>query len=221
MYTDEEIKNIFNGHILNKDYFERYVNIYKYYKTHDCDSDKFAHHHFYPVNYTRELLKRKNRYWTIEEHDNQYDIENNIVKIPIKWHVIAHFCLAMASLRTDDINSFYTLIGNFDKNIYLYSFDEVQEIAQLVEENSQPNMIEHYLTQKERKDMYKQTAKEYKEKYILEHKEEIKQKKQEYKNKLKEYNEQWKKEHKEEIDEIKRKQKEFMKKLKENYKKSK
>lgn len=195
MYTDEQIKDMFYEYIKDYDYFTRYTNIYKYYKTNDCESNKYNFHHFVPCNFTKESLQEKNRYHTIEKHDELYDIKDNVVKLPIKWHVIAHYCLAMATLREDDINSFFTLIGDYSKPIEKYTFNDVQTLAQLVEENALPNTIDHYVTQSERKEMYKVQQKEYKEKWKEEHKEEIeerkrkqreyaKQKKQEYKNYL-------------------------------------
>ena len=195
MYTDLQIKDIFDGYIYDKDYFERYVSIYKYYKTHDCESDRYNFHHFFPCNYTKEILERKNRYWTIEEHDKIYSIEDNIVKLPVKWHVIAHFCLAMATNRKDDINSFYTLVGDYNKDIYSYKFDDVQDLAQLVEENATPNTIDHYVTQSERKEMYKEQQKSYREQWKEEHKDEIEERKKQQREYAKKMREEWKKNH--------------------------
>ena len=220
MYTDEQIEQFFGKHIKNKNYFGTYVAIYKYFMENETDSNRFNHHHFVPCNITKESLQEKNRYHTIEKHDKLFDIKDNVVKLPIKWHVIAHYCLAMATLREDDINSFFTLVGDYSKPIQNYTFDDVQNLAQLVEENAQSNSIDHYITLSERKELYKQTAKDNKEKYIEEHKEEIEQKKEEFKQKQKENRELWKKEHADEIEERKRKQREYAKKMREEFKKN-
>ena len=194
MYTDEQIEQFFNKYIKNKNYFGTYVAIYKYFMENETDSDRFNHHHFVPCNITKESLQEKNRYHTIETHDKLFDIKDNIVKLPIKWHVIAHYCLAMATLREDDINSFFTLVGDYSKPIQNYTFDDVQNLAQLVEENATPNSIDHYVTQHERKEMYKEQQKVYKE--------------------------QWKKDHIDEIEERKRQQREYAKKMREEFKKN-
>jgi len=194
MYTDEQIEQFFDKYIKNKNYFGTYVAIYKYFMENETDSNKFNHHHFVPCNITKESLQEKNRYHTIEKHDKLFDIKDNVVKLPIKWHVIAHYCLAMATLREDDINSFFTLIGDYSKPIQNYTFDDVQNLAQLVEENATPNSINYYVTQSERKELYKEQQKEYKKK--------------------------WEEEHKDEIEERKRKQKEYAKKMREEFKKN-
>ena len=123
MYTDEQIEQFFGKHIKNKNYFGTYVAIYKYFMENETDCDRFNHHHFVPCNITKESLQEKNRYHTIEKHDKLFDVKDNVVKLPIKWHVIAHYCLAMATLREDDINSFFTLVGDYSKPIQNYTFD--------------------------------------------------------------------------------------------------
>ena len=194
MYTDEQIEQFFGKYIKNKNYFGTYVAIYKYFMENKTDSNRFNHHHFVPCNITKESLQEKNRYNTIEKHDKLFDIKDNVVKLPIKWHVIAHYCLAMATLREDDINSFFTLVGDYSKPIQNYTFDDVQTLAQLVEENATPNSIDYYVTQSERKEMYREQQKEYKKK--------------------------WKEERKDEIEERKRKQREYAKKMREEFKKN-
>ena len=194
MYTDEQIEQFFGKYIKNKNYFGTYVAIYKYFMENKTDSNRFNHHHFVPCNITKESLQEKNRYHTIEKHDKLFDVKDNVVKLPIKWHVIAHYCLAMATLREDDINSFFTLVGDYSKPIQNYTFDDVQNLAQLVEENATPNSIDHYVTQSERKEMYKEQQKEYKKK--------------------------WEEEHADEIEERKRKQHEYAKKMREEFKKN-
>lgn len=220
MYTDEEIEQFFNKYIKDRNYFETYVAIYKYFMKNETDSDKFNSHHFIPCNFTKELLQEKNRYHAIEKHDELFDVKDNVVKLPIKWHIIAHYCLAMATLREDDVNSFFTLIKDYSKKINDYTFDDVQSLAQTIEENSIPNTIDHYLTQSERKDLYKQTMKENKKRYEEEHKEEIELRKLEMKQKQKENLKKWKEEHKEEIElrklEMKQKQKEYLNKIRKN-----
>lgn len=194
MYTDKQIEQFFGKYIKNKNYFGTYVAIYKYFMENETDSNRFNHHHFVPCNITKESLQEKNRYHTIEKHDKLFDVKDNVVKLPIKWHVIAHYCLAMATLREDDINSFFTLVGDYSKPIQNYTFDDVQNLAQLVEENATPNSIDHYVTQSERKEMYKEQQKEYKKK--------------------------WEEEHADEIEERKRKQREYAKKMREEFKKN-
>ena len=198
MYTDEQIEQMFGKYIKNEYYFKTYVNIYRYFMENETDCDKFNHHHFYP-SFLRKIENQdnvlKNRYHTIEKLDKEYDIKDNVVKLPIRWHVISHYCLGMTLQTTDAINSFFTLVDDYSKPIEEYTFNDVQTLAQLVEENALPNTIDCYVTQSERKEMYKVQQKEYKEKWKEEHKEEIeerkrkqreyaKQKRQEYKNYL-------------------------------------
>lgn len=193
-FTDEQIEKFFEKYIINKNYFATYIAIYKYYKENETiNCDKFNHHHFVPINYGKEILNEKNRYHTIEKHDEIFNIKDNVVKLPIKWHVIAHYCLAMATLREDDVNSFFTLVGDYSKPIKSYTFDDVLELAQLIEENAEPNKIDHYMTLSEHKEYYKQKQKEYNKRWIEEHKEEIERKKREYKEKQKEYRKKFRK----------------------------
>jgi hypothetical protein len=218
MYNDEEIEKLFENHIVDETYFKKYVDIYKYFKINETKDDRFNFHHFFPVNYGKEILNEKNRYHTIKKHDEFYAIENNVVKLPIKWHIIAHYILAKATFRKDDINSFFTLIGNYDRNIESYSFNEVESLAELIEENSEPNQTEHYMTQSETKEYLKQKQKDYMEDWAEKHEEEILRNEEFIKQKRKESQKKWKEEHKDEIEERKRQQREYAKQMRAKYK---
>ena len=86
----------------------------------------------------------------------------------------------------------YTLINDYSRNINSYTLEEVKELGRLLEENTLPNTIDHYITQSERKEMYKQQQKEYKEKWKEEHKEEIELYKQKQKEYARQKRQEWK-----------------------------
>ena len=200
MYTDEQIDELFKNKIPqdkeSQAYFSAYVNIYKCSFTRPTKLDKYNFHHLYCSFLAKSDWGEKNRYHTIERLDEFYKPNNNICKLRILYHVIAHWCLGMALRNTpfeiDARNAFFTLVGDYSRNIESYTFDEVKELGRLVEENAEPNKIDHYVTQNERKEMYKEQWKAYKEK--------------------------WKEEHKDEIEERKRQQREYAKQMRAKYK---
>jgi hypothetical protein len=223
MYTDEQIEELFKNkyNLFDpqcKQYLDAYINIYKQSFINPCQSDKYNFHHFFPSFIYKQIIGEKNRYHTIEKLDEMYKPNDNVCKLRILYHILAHYYLAMALKGTmyefDANNVFFTLIGDYSRKIETYTFDEVKEIGRLIEENALPNQIDHYVTQSERKELCKQSVKENKEKYMEEHKDEIEQKKLEFKQKQKEYKKQWEERHKEEIEERKRKQKEYIKNIK-------
>ena len=200
MYTDEQIDELFKNKIPqdkeSQTYFNAYINIYKCSFTRPTKSDKYNFHHLYCSFLAKSDWGEKNRYHTIERLDEVYKPNDNVCKLRILYHIIAHWCLGMALRNTmfaqDARNAFFTLVGDYSRNIESYTFDEVKELGRLVEENSEPNQIDHYVTQNERKDMYKEQQKAYKEK--------------------------WKEEHKDEIEERKRQQREYAKQMRMKYK---
>ena len=227
MYTDEQINDMFKDKYNTidpkcKEYFDAYVNIYKQSFIQPVKSDKFHHHHFMPSFIYKQEIGSKNRYHTIEKLDEIYKPKDNVCKLRILYHVLAHYYFAMCMKGTvyefDSNNAFFTLIGDYSRELNSYTFEEVKEIGRLVEENSLPNTIDHYVTLSERKELYKQTAKENKENFEKEHKEEIEQRKLENKQKQKEYKNKWNEEHKEEIEKRKQEYKEYMKKKRQEYK---
>ena len=201
MYTDEQINELFKNKIPqdkeSQAYFSAYINIYKCSFTRPTKSDKYNFHHLYCSFLAKFDWGEKNRYHTIERLDEFYKPNDNVCKLRILYHVIAHWCLGMALRNTpfeiDARNAFFTLVDDYSRNIESYTFDEVKELGRLVEENTEPNKIDHYVTQSERKEMYKEQQKEYKKK--------------------------WKEEHADEIEERKRKQHEYAKKMREEFKK--
>ena len=231
MYTDEQINEMFKNKynmidVHCKQYFNTYVNIYKQSFLNPCKSDKYNHHHFYCsflYKWDDPTIEKKNRYHTIEKLDETYLPNDNVCKLRILYHVLAHYYLAMSMRGTvyefDANKAFYTLIGDYSKNINDYTLDEVKELGRLIEENTVPNAVDHYLTVAERKEYGKKIFNEIKEKYEQDNKEEIEQKKQEFKQKQKENREQWKKEHADEIEERKKQQREYAKKMREEFKK--
>lgn len=203
MYTDEQITEMFKDKYNTidsqcKEYLDAYINIYKQSFIRPCESDKFNHHHFFPSFIFKQLIGEKNRYHTIEKLDESYKPCDNVCKLRILYHVLAHYYLALAMKGTvyefDANNAFYKLVGNYLKNINDYTLEEVKELGKLIEENAQPNSIDHYVTQSERKELYKEQQKEYKKK--------------------------WEEEHADEIEERKRKQREYAKKMREEFKKN-
>lgn len=205
-----------------KEYLDAYINIYKQSFINPCKSDKFHHHHLFPSFIYKQMIGEKNRYHTIEKLDETFKPSDNVCKLRILYHVLAHYYLAKSMTgtvyETDASNAFFTLIGDYSKPLNSYTLDEVKELGRLIEENTEPNRIENYITQSERKEMYKQTSKENKERYEEEHKEEIEQKKKEFKRKQKESQEKWKEKHKNEIEERKYKQREYAKEMRAKYK---
>lgn len=203
MYTDEQINNLFENRYNKfdphcKQYLDAYINIYKQSFAHPCESDKFNHHHFFPSFIYKQLIGEKNRYHTIEKLDEAYSPNDNVCKLRILYHVLAHWYLGMALRGTvyefDAKNAFFTLINNYSRPIESYTMEEVVGLGRLIEENAEPNQIDHYVTQSERKEMYKEQQKAYKEKL--------------------------KEEHKDEIEERKRQQREYAKKMREEFKKN-
>ena len=200
MYSNEQITEMFKDKIpqdkQSQSYFRAYVNIYKLSFTRPTQSDKYNHHHFYPSFLYKADLNEKNRYNTIEKLDEKYNPQDNTCKLRIMYHAMAHYYLAMCLRNTkfalDSRNAFFTLIGDYSRNLESYTFEEVKDLGRLIEENTQPNQIDHYVTQTERKEYYKQKQKEYKE--------------------------QWKEEHKDEIEERKRQQREYAKQMRNKYK---
>ena len=225
MYTDEQIDELFKNKIPqdkeSQAYFSAYVNIYKCSFIRPTKSDKYNFHHLYCSFLAKSDWGEKNRYHTIERLDEIYKPNDNICKLRILYHVIAHWCLGMALRNTpfeiDARNAFYTLIGNYSKNIESYTFDEVKELGRLIEENSEPNQIDHYMTQSETKEYFKQKQKDYMEDWEEKHEEEILRNKEFMKQKRKESQEKWKEEHKDEIEERKRQQREYAKKMRAKY----
>lgn len=202
MYTDERINEIFKDKYNTidpqcKEYLDAYINIYKQSFINPCKSDKFHHHHFFPSFIYKQMIGEKNRYHTIEKLDEFYKPNDNVCKLRILYHVLAHYYLAMAFKGTvyefDANNAFCTLINDYSRPLSSYTLEEIKEIGRLIEENAEPNQIDHYVTQSERKEYFKQ--------------------------KQKEYVENWKKEHEEEIKERQRKQREYAKQMREKYKK--
>ena len=202
MYTDEQINEMFKDkyNLFDpqcKQYLDAYINIYKQSFINTCKSDKFHMHHFFPSFIYKQMIGEKNRYHTIEKLDEAYSPNDNVCKLRILYHVLSHYYLAKAMKGTvyefDANNAFYTLVNDYSKNIDSYTYEEVNEIGRLIEENAELNQIDHYVTQSERKEMYKEQQKVYKEK--------------------------WKEEHKDEIEERKHQQREYAKKMREEFKK--
>ena len=201
MYTDDRIDVMFfdkinQSNLECKQYLDAYINIYKQSFINPCKSDKFHHHHLFPSFIYKQMIGEKNRYHTIEKLDETFKPNDNVCKLRILYHVLAHYYLAMALRGTiyeyDSLNAFCTLINDYSRPLSSYTLEEIKEIGRLIEENAEPNKIDHYVTQSERKEMYKEQQKSYKEK--------------------------WKEEHKDEIEERKRQQREYAKKMREEFK---
>ena len=228
MYTDEQIEEIFKDRYnlfdpQCKQYLDAYINIYKQSFINPCKSNKFHMHHFFPSFIYKQMIGKKNRYHTIEKLDEAYSPNDNVCKLRILYHVLAHYYLTKAMKGTiyefDANNAFYTLIGDYSRNIDSYTYEEVNEIGRLIEENAEPNQIDHYMTQSETKEHFKQKQKDYMEDWEEKHEEEILRNKEFMKQKRKESQEKWKEEHKNEIEERKRQQREYAKKMRKEFKK--
>ena len=219
MYTDEQIEEMFKDkyNLFDpqcKQYLNAYINIYKQSFINPCKSDKFHHHHLFPSFIYKQMIGEKNRYHTIEKLDETFKPNDNVCKLRILYHVLAHYYLAMALRGTiyeyDSLNAFCTLINDYSRPLSSYTLEEIKEIGRLIEENTAPNQIDHYMTQSETKEYLKQKQKDYMEDWAEKH-EFIKQKR-------KEFQEKWKEEHKDEIEERKRQQREYAKQMRIKYK---
>ena len=219
MYTDEQIDEMFKDkyNLFDpqcKQYLDAYINIYKQSFINPCKSDKFHHHHLFPSFIYKQMIGEKNRYHTIEKLDETFKPNDNVCKLRILYHVLAHYYLAMALRGTvyeyDSLNAFCTLINDYSRPLSSYTLEEIKEIGRLIEENTPPNQIDHYMTQSETKKYLKQKQKDYMEDWAEKH-EFIKQKR-------KEFQEKWKEEHKDEIEERKRQQREYAKQMRAKYK---
>ena len=228
MYTDKQINNLFENRYNKfdphcKQYLDAYINIYKQSFARPCESDKFNHHHFIPSFIYKQLIGEKNRYHTIEKLDEAYSPNDNVCKLRILHHVLAHYYLAMALRGTiyeyDSLKAFCTLIRDYSRPLSSYTLEEIKEIGRLIEENTPPNQIDHYMTQSETKEYLKQRQKDYMEDWAEKHEEEILRNEEFIKQKRKEFQEKWKEEHKDEIEERKRQQREYAKKIRDEYKK--
>ena len=227
MYTDEQIKEMFKNKYNTidsqcKEYLDAYINIYKQSFINPCKSDKFHHHHLFPSFIYKQMIGEKNRYHTVEKLDETFKPNDNVCKLRILYHVLAHYYLAMALRGTvyeyDSLNAFCTLINDYSRPLSSYTYEEVNEIGRLIEENAEPNKIDHYMTQSETKEHFKQKQKDYMEDWEEKHEEEILRNKEFMKQKRKESQEKWKEEHKDEIEERKHQQREYAKKMRAKYK---
>lgn len=231
MYTDEQIKEMF-GSILTNDeesrmYFDSYVNIYKWSFQHPTQSKKYHFHHFYCSFLAKNDsdIMTKNRYWTIERLDEKYVPDDNVCKLRILYHVMAHYYLAMAlrgtPYETDARNSFFVLVNDYTRPLESYSLNEVEELGRMIEDNAEPSKFDRYMTQSKMKEYMKSKNDDYKENYLNEHKGEIEQRKIENKERQKEFRQKWNEEHKDEIENRKRKQREYIREMRKKYKKDK
>lgn len=227
MYTDEQIEEMFKDKynvfdLQCKQYLDAYINIYKQSFINPCKSDKFHHHHLFPSFIYKQMIGEKNRYHTIEKLDETFKPNDNVCKLRILYHVLAHYYLAMALRGTvyeyDSLNAFCTLINDYSRPLSSYTLEEIKEIGRLIEENTPPNQIDHYMTQSETKEYLKQKQKDYMEDWAEKHEEEILRNEEFIKQKRKESQKKWKEEHKDEIEERKRQQREYAKQMRIKYK---
>lgn len=188
MYTKEQLKDLLKERIKDFEQFDKYYAIYQYHfqNNSSIETKKYHFHHCIPVNVTKQNLNKKNRRQVIAEHDNKYNVEDNIVKLPIKWHIVAHYVFALATKNIDDINAFYTLVEDFETNINSYTFDSVVDLAKIIEENAKPNSKKQYMTVEQVKKQIKQKQNNYKQ----ELKQKMKPRQEEYKKQLKEHKKQ-------------------------------
>lgn len=170
----------------DNEYINKYVRICRFYKENPTKKTKYNFHHIFPSFLYKSELQEKNRYHTIEKLDNDFDPNQNTVKLPIQYHILSHFYLGLGLQTIDAINSFYVLIGDYSKNINLYTEDEVIKLAELIEENALETKQKEYLTISQIKEKNKQIREESKKQW----KEENKDKVEEYKQKQKEYRKQ-------------------------------
>ena len=168
----------------NNEYMKKYIEICEFYQKQPTKKDRYEFHHIFPAFLYRVEKNEKNRGKIIDELDKEYTPDDNIVKLPSKFHVIAHYCLGMALKTKESINAFQIFLKDYNTLIENYTIDEVKELAQMYEETSQPNNFDKYLTSKEKENYYKEKQKEYyKEKEKI-----YKEKQKEYYKKLKETN---------------------------------
>lgn len=149
-----------------KEYILSFSNnkyIYKYLKLcsikYNYDINKYNFHHIIPsflYKINDDSIIKKNRYNTLSKLDESFNPLINVKKLKISHHILAHYYLGLGLQTKDAINSFYTLIGDYSKDINSYTEDEVKELAKLVEENSNESVFDHYLTMEERKEKYKE-----------------------------------------------------------------
>ena len=71
------------------------------------------------------MIGEKNRYHTIEKLDETFKPNDNVCKLRILYHVLAHYYLAMALRGTlyeyDSLNAFCTLINDYSRPLSSYT----------------------------------------------------------------------------------------------------
>ena len=168
MYSKEYIKSIIKPISKNwsEAWFNNYYKIIEYFSKHDTCDNKYNFHHVIPVHVSvdENSTTFKRRAQAIAYHDEKYNIIDNVVKLPIKMHVIAHYCLAKATMNKKDINSFMILHGDFTRDFYSMTMHDVEELSNLVHESGFPNSSEHYMTIDEMKRQQQEYRHEYSKK---------------------------------------------------------
>ena len=205
MLNRKQIKEILKPFlIVNCVWFNKYLDLMEEMIEHYPQScNKYNYHHLIPVSIYKNIKGLKNRAQAINGADETFTVENNIVKLPIYYHVIAHYYLYKCSnynlnnTAYNDMKRAFLGFMSLDKRADEYSMQEVIACAKDFHNQSQDTISEHYLSQDERKEMTQQYAKQKQQQYLEEHKEEIEQRKLDYKQKQKEYYNQYKAKQKE------------------------
>ena len=94
----------------NNEYMKKYIEICEFYQKKPCKTNKYNFHHIFPAFLYKQEHNAKNRNKIIDDLDKEYIPEDNIVKLPNKWHFIVHYFLGKALLTKEAINSFQIFI---------------------------------------------------------------------------------------------------------------
>ena len=139
---------------VDKKALEKYFKIIEYFENNGVRDNYYSFHHIYPSFLYKQELGAKNRSYTIDKLDEDYPPEDNVIKIDNQYHVLAHYYLGKALLTKDAKNSF-RIFDDWTREFEEYSEKDAIELGLNVKETSQPNNFDKYLTNKEKREFYK------------------------------------------------------------------
>lgn len=153
MYNSEFIKKELGCN--SSEALDKYIKICQFYQEHPTKIIRSQYHHIIPVFITRINKNLKNRIQAEQLHDEIYNPQDNVVLLPGKYHLLAHYYLGKAMRTKEAINSFQIFIGDYIESIENYTENQVKELGQMYEDTCQPNKFKQYLTYKEKENFYK------------------------------------------------------------------
>lgn len=156
-----DFNELFSKHeIANKTALKRYLEICQAFQKIETKDPKYNFHHIYPAFCFKEDIGGKNRDKVIDLLDEAYKPEENVVKIPLKFHLVVHYLLAQALLTEDAVGAFMVLHGDYTRTFSSFTTEEVIRLGEILEEGEIPTKQDRYYTKKEIEEMAKQIQQE-------------------------------------------------------------